>query len=75
MTFLDRVKTVIFWFYNPRSFLARDSNGRVIPDRKRRKASKELQVKIDSGEIKIGDKPRCLKRRVKGQISVSKLES
>lgn len=71
---MDWLKKIIFYFWNPRSILARDTTGKVIPDWKRRKHSKKLQAKIDSSEIKLGDKPRCLKREVKGRVSVVKLD-
>ncbi len=70
---MDWLKKVFVWvFWNPNRSLMRDSKGKVIPDRKRRKHSKRLQAKINSGEIKLGDGPRCLKRQVKGKVSVVK---
>ncbi len=69
---MDWFKKIVFFLHNPRSFLVRDSAGKVIPDWKRRQHSKALQAKINSGEINLGDKPRCLKRQVKGRVSISK---
>lgn len=69
---MDWLKRIIFFFWNPKSFLIRDSKGKVIPDWRRRQHSKRLQAKINSGELKLGDGPRCLKRQVKGKVSIVK---
>ncbi len=73
---MDWLKKILVWiFWNPNRFLVRDKNGKVIPDRKRKRHSKQLKAKINSGEIKLGDKPRCLKREVQGRVSVVKLDA
>lgn len=72
MDWIKKLFVLIFW--NPNRFLMRDSAGKIIPDRKRKRHSKLLKDKIKSGEITLGDKPRCLKRQVKGRVSVAKSE-
>lgn len=63
---MDWIKKIVFWFYNPG---VRDSSGKIIDDRKRRKHSKLIAEKIKSGEIKLkGDSPRCYEIETKSKI-------
>jgi|GEM_PF-4637490 len=54
---MDWLKKSIFRWYNPRA--ARTKDGYVIPDIKRRRHSKEIQKKIDSGELKTRKGIKC----------------
>lgn len=74
---MDFIKHIIFWLWNPKSI--RDSTGRIIPDHKRRKHSKQIKKDISTGKIKLkpkdGDKPRCYKIMTKRRFVLKKLEN
>ena len=67
---IDWIKRLIFWFHNPG---VRDSKGKIIDDRKRRKHSKMIANKIKSGEITLkGESPRCYKVESKSKVSLKR---
>jgi hypothetical protein len=80
---LDFIKKIIFYLWNPKKHLIRDSKGKVIDDFSRRKHSKDINKKLASGAIKKhgyhgttipykkGDSPKCYKVLTKGTIVLS----
>ena len=73
---LDFIKKVIFFLWNPEKFQIRDSSVKIIDDWRRKKHSKEVQKKIDNGEIQLpkkeGDGPRCYRIESKGKVVLVK---
>ena len=65
---IDFIKKAVFFFWNPRWLLIRDSAGKVIQDIQRRRHSKSMTKMVQR-------KPRKLKRVLKGKVAVSKQEN
>lgn len=64
---IDFIKKALFFLWNPRWLLIRDSAGKVIQDVQRRRHSKSMST--------MHRKPRKLKRVLKGKVAVSKQEN
>ncbi len=83
----DFIKRAIFWFWNSKTNPVRDKTGRVIDDLARRKHSKEVQRKLDSGELvrpghhnttvpyKKGESAKCFSVVTKGKVTLKKQEN
>lgn len=71
---LDWLKKLIFYFWNPRNHLVRDSNGYIVPDFRSRRQSKKTQKALDSGELLVHGYHGTMVRHKKGESRHYKVE-
>ena len=81
---LNFIKKTVFWLWNSKTKPFRDSNGRVIDDWRRRRHSKKIQAKLDSGELrrpgyygtdvkyKKGESSKCFTVETKTSVGVKR---
>lgn len=81
---INFIKKILFWFWNSKTNPVRDKTGKVIDDIRRRRHSKKIQKKLESGELKRpgkhgkdviykkGEPPKCFTVETKTRIGVKR---